>query len=197
MEKRHFQKVILRMKLFLSLQSFTCHIVNIRVWKYVFICFVIKIKVFHSCRTRIVSVALVSLCHACVARVMLVFQDQINLFKLNQKFFRNSSAIFRSSHRCSIKIAILKQFLIFAGKHLCWGLSFNKCVGLQVCNFIKRRLQHRYFLVNIGKFMRTPILKTFREWLLLHFQKVFCKHIFQIRTQQRQLLMKQKSSLAV
>ena len=28
MEKRHFQKVILKMKLFHSLQSFTCHIVN-------------------------------------------------------------------------------------------------------------------------------------------------------------------------
>ena len=143
--------------------------------------------VWHSCHS----------CHACVARVMLVFQDQINIFKLNQKFFRNSSAIFRSRHRCSIKIAIFKQFLIFAGKHLCWGLSFNKCVGLQVCNFIKRRLQHRNFLVNIGKFMRTPILKSFREWLLLYFQKVFCKNIFQIRTQQSQLSMKQKSSLAV
>ena len=29
MGTRHFQKVVLRMKLFLSLLSFTCHIVNI------------------------------------------------------------------------------------------------------------------------------------------------------------------------
>ena len=36
---------------------------------------------------------------------------------------------------------------------------FNKVAGLQACNFIKRTLQHRYFLVNIAKFLRTPILK--------------------------------------
>ena len=35
---------------------------------------------------------------------------------------------------------------------------FNKVAGLQACNFIKRTLQHRYFLVNIAKFL-TPILK--------------------------------------
>ena len=36
------------------------------------------------------------------------------------------------------------------GKHLCWGLFFNKFAGHQSCNFIKawikNRLQHKYFL---------------------------------------------------
>ena len=36
---------------------------------------------------------------------------------------------------------------------------FNKVAGLHACNFIKRTLQHRYFLVNTAKFLRTPILK--------------------------------------
>ena len=39
-------------------------------------------------------------------------------------------------------------------------LLFNKVTGLEVCNFIKKRLQHRCFLVNIAKFLRTLILKT-------------------------------------
>ena len=54
--------------------------------------------------------------------------------------------------------------LIFTGKHLCWRLfliklqAFRKVAGLQtfnkvqVCNFIKRRFQHRYFPVNIANF---------------------------------------------
>ena len=37
----------------------------------------------------------------------------------------------------------------------------------KACNFIKKRLQHRCFLVNIGKFLRTPILKNICERLLL------------------------------
>ena len=35
---------------------------------------------------------------------------------------------------------------------------FNKVVGLKACNFIKKRLQHRCFPVNVGEFLRTPIL---------------------------------------
>ena len=59
MERRHFQKVVLRMKLFLSLQSFNCHTENIRVSEYVFTRDVIKIKTFHSCCTRAALVLLV------------------------------------------------------------------------------------------------------------------------------------------
>ena len=43
--------------------------------------------------------------------------------------------------------------MIFTGKQLCWGLFFNKVAGHQSCNFITRRLQHRYFLVNIENFL--------------------------------------------
>ena len=62
-----FPKVVLGMKLFLSLQSFTCHIVNIGVSKYVFTFVVIRTKNFslvshsrRSCSTRVAVVSLVS-----------------------------------------------------------------------------------------------------------------------------------------
>ena len=33
---------------------------------------------------------------------------------------------------------------------------FNKVAGLQADCFIKKRLQHRYFLVDFAKFLKTP-----------------------------------------
>ena len=94
----------------------------------------------------------------------------------------NYSTIFRSSHRrCSIKKAILKHFVIFTGKHLCRGLFFNKVAGHQACNFIKKRLQHRYYLANIRKFIRRTILKNISE--RLHCWKVFCENVFHIRSE--------------
>ena len=92
--------------------------------------------------------------------------------------------------RCYIKKAFLQHFVIFTGKHLRWGLFFNKVAGHQCCNFIKKKLQRRYFLVNIEKFIITPILQNICE--RLHFWEVFCKNIVQIRTQKRELLMKQE-----
>ena len=44
---------------------------------------------------------------------------------------------------------------------------FNKIAGLQACNFIKKRLQQRCFLVNIAKFLRTPILRNICDGMLL------------------------------
>ena len=37
-----------------------------------------------------------------------------------------------------MKNTVLKNFVIFAGKHLL-GSLFNKVVGLMACNFIKKR----------------------------------------------------------
>ena len=54
---------------------------------------------------------------------------------------------FRSSHwRCFMKKAVLKNFCNI----------LKKIAGL---NFIKKRLQHRCFLLNIAIFLRTPIVK--------------------------------------
>ena len=95
-------------------------------------------------------------------------------------------------HKVFYKKAALNNFAIFIEKYLCWYLLFNKisqmllhtlfCLFLKswnafsvslreqdslYSNFIKKRLQQRCFLVNIAKFLRTPILENICEWLLL------------------------------
>ena len=55
---------------------------------------------------------------------------------------------------------------IFTGKHLC-QCHLNKVIGLEACDFIKKRLQHRCFPVNIAKFLRTAILKNINMLLYL------------------------------
>ena len=52
------------------------------------------------------------------------------------------------------KIHVLKNFAIFTGKRVL-GSLFNKAASLNACYFIKKRLQHRCFLVNIMKFLLT------------------------------------------
>ena len=59
---------------------------------------------------------------------------------------------------------VLKNFVIFTGKRLCWSLFLIK---LQACKFIEKRLQHWCFPLHFKKFFRTPILKNIREWLPL------------------------------
>ena len=44
---------------------------------------------------------------------------------------------------------------------------FSKVADLLACNFIKKRLQHRFFLANIVKFLSISILKSICERLLL------------------------------
>ena len=43
------------------------------------------------------------------------------------------------------KKAVLKNFAMFTGKHLCWNLFLSKVASL------KKRLQHSCFPVNISK----------------------------------------------
>ena len=52
--------------------------------------------------------------------------------------------------------------------------SFDKVAGLQTCNFIKTRLQHKCFLVKIAKFFRTPILKYICKRFLLVILYAIC-----------------------
>ena len=64
------------------------------------------------------------------------------------------------------------------------GVSFSESCRPEPCNFIKKKLQHRCFSVNIAEFLRTPILKNICERLLLSIpisgqcahdlQKAFC-----------------------
>ena len=43
---------------------------------------------------------------------------------------------------------------------------FNNAAGLKACSFIKKKLQHRYFPVNIAKPSRTHISKNIYNQLL-------------------------------
>ena len=51
---------------------------------------------------------------------------------------------------CSIQKAVLKHFAMFTGKYLCWSLFLIK--------FIKKKLQHRCFPVNIARLLRASSL---------------------------------------
>ena len=63
------------------------------------------------------------------------------------------------------KIGVLANFAIFTGKHRCWKSLFNKVAGLQACNFVKKRLQHRCFPVITAKFLKILIWKNICERL--------------------------------
>ena len=52
--------------------------------------------------------------------------------------------------------SVLKNFVIFTRKHLCWSLFLIK---LQACKFIEMRLQHWCFPLHVRKFLRKCSLK--------------------------------------
>ena len=52
------------------------------------------------------------------------------------------------------KIIVLKKFVNFTG-NTCVGVFFDKVAVPQNSNFIKKRLQHRFFPAKFAKFLRT------------------------------------------
>ena len=65
---------------------------------------------------------------------------------------------------------VIENFTLFTEKFLCWSHFFNKVNEnscLRHCRFIKWRLQHRCFSVNIVNFLRTRIMKNICEELFL------------------------------
>ena len=58
-----------------------------------------------------------------------------------------------------MKKGVLKNFAKFTGKHGFWSL--------QAYNFIKKRLQHRCFLVDFAKLLKTSFLQNTSGRLLL------------------------------
>ena len=49
---------------------------------------------------------------------------------------------------------------------------FTKAAGLKACNFIKKSLKHRYFLVKFKKFLGAPFLTKNLQRLLLYTKKI-------------------------
>ena len=60
------------------------------------------------------------------------------------------------------KLSVLKNFVIFTGKYLCW-------------NLLKKRLQYRCFSGNIAKFLGTPFLQNMSSGYSEKFRKTHTK----------------------
>ena len=102
------------------------------------------------------------LLHVCCARTSFVSHVKL-IFKSNIIEVRKKAAVCR----CSSKEVFLKISQYFQG-NTCVGASFNKVAGLEAYNFIKERLQHRCFPVNIANFLKTDFLTEHVRWLLLY-----------------------------
>ena len=61
----------------------------------------------------------------------------------------------------------------------------NKVAGLQLVTFSKRRLQHRFFPVNLTKFLRTSSFIEHFPWLLLGCVSVFAYGVIQCQVWQK------------
>ena len=59
--------------------------------------------------------------------------------------------------RSFVKKVLSKFFATFTGKHLSWSLFLNKVQAENLQIYLKRRFQHRFFLVNFEKSLRTLI----------------------------------------
>ena len=90
----------------------------------------------------------------------------------NAIFGRNKLICFQNAFRSSrsqmfFKKGILKNFVIFTGKHLCWSLFFNKVAGLLVfsCEYCE--------IFKNSFFYRTPLAVTSLLWTLPAGKKLF------------------------
>ena len=84
--------------------------------------------------------------------------------------------------RSSVK-KVFSEISHNSGEHLRQSLFFNKVAGLRLATLLKKRLWHKCFPVNFGKFRRTPFFKEHLWWLLLSitpvlqfvFKSQYCK----------------------
>ena len=90
-----------------------------------------------------------------------------NLFYSKSQFLdpiRTASqirALLRSSHwRCSINKAVLKNFVIFIEKHLCWSLFLPKLQALRPATLLEKDSNTGVFLWIKGKFKEHLIWRT-------------------------------------
>ena len=79
----------------------------------------------------------------------------VNWEKSKRAIIENSTNVQKQPLEVFHKKTVLRNFAIFIGKHLCWSL------------FLIKLFQYGCFMVNIGKFLKTAILKNICEWLLL------------------------------
>ena len=104
------------------------------------------------------------------------------LLSLHRWCFPGKFTIFLKQHKHQ---GVLKNFAIFTGKHLCWSLNLIKLRPsgscLRDCNFVKKRLQHRCFSVNIATFLWNIYSEE-------HLRKEFCRYQHSFTANQQILL---------
>ena len=74
-------------------------------------------------------------------------------------FFLTIIFILKQPPEVFCKKRVPKNFGKLTGKHLCWGLFFNKGAGLPV-TLLKKRPRRNCFSVNFATFLRTPFYRT-------------------------------------
>ena len=67
------------------------------------------------------------------------------------------------------KKGVFRNFVKSTRKHLYQSLFCKKVAALRPATLLKKRLWHKCFQVNFGKFSRTPFLTQHLRWLLLTF----------------------------
>ena len=97
---------------------------------------------------------------------------RITLLSLKLQIWRllraRSSLTFRQTIERGFTLKLVRDMIITYSeicrniyrKTLVLGALFNKVAGVKACNFIKKRLQHRCFAMNIAKSLRTAFYRT-------------------------------------
>ena len=82
------------------------------------------------------------------AVTIFVFYQRVLYYFIVKIFFRRTEAVV---WECPVKKACLKYLAKSIRKHLWWSSVFQWSCRIETCKFIKERLRHRCFLVNIAK----------------------------------------------
>ena len=78
--------------------------------------------------------------------------------------------IFRSSSsKMFFKIGVLKNFIKFTEKHLCWNLFLNTAASWRPATLLRKNFGTVFFFVNYAKLLITPFLQKTSGRLLLMF----------------------------
>ena len=75
---------------------------------------------------------------------------------------KNQFRVVQNSTKAAVRRCFSKQVFLkisqYSQENICVRVFFNTVADLKTCNIIEKRLQHRYFPVNIAKFLRIAFL---------------------------------------
>ena len=104
--------------------------------------------------------------------------EQEKLEEKRRAFYQSNEAVVQ---RCSVKKMSLEIWQN-SQENTCARVSFSIKLQAEACNFIKKRLWHRCFPMNVAKFLRTPFYIEHLWRLLQKRMKIMrakIRHIYQ------------------